>query len=194
MKSFIDSIKEKFPEQKDMINTIEENNNYIFDYKELNEQFNFYKSVNNEELEKKYHIDNNFITSIRGIKVRGTFDTIEEAKNRCEFLKKIDNKFNIYIAQVGCWCPWSPNPESLENQEYAETQLNTLMKEYKKNMDNRDVIFESRKQSFASNAAPVPSSEGSEVVVEEDTKNNVELSSITEELDKVDAWSQQNLN
>jgi len=194
MKSFIESIKEKFPEQKDMINTIEENNNYIFDYKELNEQFNFYKSVNNEELEKKYHIDNNFITSIRGIKVRGTFDTIEEAKNRCEFLKKIDNKFNIYIAQVGCWCPWSPNPESLENQEYAETQLNTLMKEYKKNMDNRDVIFESRKQSFASNAAQVPSSEGSEVVVEEDTKNNVELSSITEELDKVDAWSQQNLN
>ena len=104
-------------------------------------------------------------------------------------MKKIDNKFNIYIAQVGCWCPWSPNPECLENQEYSETQLNTLMKEYKKNMDNRDVIFESRKQSFASNAASVPSSE----VVEEDTKNNVELSSITEELDKVDAWSQQKL-
>ena len=50
MKYFIESIKEKFPDQKDMINTIEENNNYIFDYKELNEQFNFYKSVNNEEL------------------------------------------------------------------------------------------------------------------------------------------------
>jgi len=191
MKSFIDIIKEKYPEQKDMINTIEENNNYIFNYKELNEQYNFYKSVSSEELEKKFHIDNNFTTSIRGIKVRGTFDTIDEAKNRCEFLKKIDSKFNIYIAQVGCWCPWSPNPECLENQEYAETQLNTLMKEYKNNMDNRDIIFESRKQSIASNAANVPSEDKTEVADKENI-NNIELSHIKEEIEKIDPWSSRN--
>jgi len=192
MKSFIDIIKEKYPEQKDMINTIEENNNYIFNYKELNEQYNFYKSVSSEELEKKFHIDNNFTTSIRGIKVRGTFDTIDEAKNRCEFLKKIDSKFNIYIAQVGCWCPWSPNPECLENQEYAETQLNTLMKEYKNNMDNRDIIFESRKQSIASNAANVPSEDKTEVADKENIINNIELSHIKEEIEKIDPWSSRN--
>ena len=192
MKSFIDIIKEKYPEQKDMINTIEENNNYIFNYKELNEQYNFYKSVSSEELETKFHIDNNFTTSIRGIKVRGTFDTIDEAKNRCEFLKKIDSKFNIYIAQVGCWCPWSPNPECLENQEYAETQLNTLMKEYKNNMDNRDIIFESRKQSIASNAANVPSEDKTEVADKENIINNIELSHIKEEIEKIDPWSSRN--
>ena len=192
MKSFIDIIKEKYPEQKDMINTIEENNNYIFNYKELNEQYNFYKSVSSEELEKKFHIDNNFTTSIRGIKVRGTFDTIDEAKNRCEFLKKIDSKFNIYISQVGCWCPWSPNPECLENQEYAETQLNTLMKEYKNNMDNRDIIFESRKQSIASNAANVPSEDKTEVADKENIINNIELSHIKEEIEKIDPWSSRN--
>jgi hypothetical protein len=192
MKSFIDIIKEKYPEQKDMINTIEENNNYIFNYKELNEQYNFYKSVSSEELEKKFHVDNNFTTSIRGIKVRGTFDTIDEAKNRCEFLKKIDSKFNIYIAQVGCWCPWSPNPECLENQEYAETQLNTLMKEYKNNMDNRDIIFESRKQSIASNAANVPSEDKTEVADKENIINNIELSHIKEEIEKIDPWSSRN--
>ena len=192
MKSFIDIIKEKYPEQKDMINTIEENNNYIFNYKELNEQYNFYKSVSSEELEKKFHIDNNFTTSIRGIKVRGTFDTIDEAKNRCEFLKKIDSKFNIYIAQVGCWCPWSPNPECLENQEYAETQLNTLMKEYKNNMDNRDIIFESRKQSIASNAANVPSEDKTEVADKENIINNIELSHIKEEIEKIDPWISRN--
>ena len=190
MKILLESIKEKYPEQKDMVNTIIENNNYLFNHVEMNEQFNFFKSVNSEELEKNYHIDNNFITSIRGIKVRGTFDTIEEAKNRCEFLKKIDNKFNIYIAQVGCWCPWSPNPECLENQEYAETQLNTLMKEYKKNMDNRDVVFENRKQTIASNAAPVGTT--SENINEE--VDNVELSEIKEEIEKVDAWNQRHID
>jgi len=187
MKTLLESLKEKYPEQKDMVNTIVENNNFLFNYVEMNEQYNFFKSVNSEDLEKKYHIDNNFITSIRGIKVRGTFDTIEEAKNRCEFLKKIDNKFNIYIAQVGCWCPWSPNPECLENQEYAETQLNTLMKEYKKNMDNRDVVFENRKQTIASNAAPVGTTINEEV-------DNVELSEIKEEIEKVDAWNQRHID
>ena len=185
MKNLLQSLKEKYHDQKEMIDTIMENNNFIFDYKEMNEQYNFYKNVNNDELESNYHKDNNFITSMRGIKVRGTFDTIDEAKNRSEFLKKIDNKFNIYIAQVGCWCPWSPNPECLENQEYAETQLNTLMKEYKKNMDNRDVIFETRKQSIATNAAPV----GENML--NDATDNVELNSIKEEIEKVDAWSQQ---
>jgi len=187
MKTLLESLKEKYPEQKDMVNTIVENNNFLFNHVEMNEQFNFFKSVNSEDLEKNYHIDNNFITSIRGIKVRGTFDTIEEAKNRCEFLKKIDNKFNIYIAQVGCWCPWSPNPECLENQEYAETQLNTLMKEYKKNMDNRDVVFENRKQTITSNAAPVGTTINEEV-------DNVELSELKEEIEKVDAWNQRHID
>jgi hypothetical protein len=190
MKTLLESLKEKYPEQKDMVNTIVENNNFLFNHVEMNEQFNFFKSVNSEDLEKRYHIDNNFITSIRGIKVRGTFDTIEEAKNRCEFLKKIDNKFNIYIAQVGCWCPWSPNPECLENQEYAETQLNTLMKEYKKNMDNRDVVFENRKQTIASNAAPV----GTTINEEVDNVELSELSEIKEEIEKVDAWNQRHID
>jgi hypothetical protein len=154
----------------------------------MNDQYAFYKSVNNDELEANYHKDNNFITSMRGIKVRGTFDTIEEAKIRSEFLKKIDNKFNIYIAQVGCWCPWSPNPECLENQEYSETQLNTLMKEYKKNMDNRDIVFENRKQTFASNAAPV----GDNVEASNENDDVVKLDEVKEELEKVDAWSERN--
>jgi hypothetical protein len=57
------------------------------------------------------------------------------------------------------------------------------MKEYKKNMDNRDVVFENRKQSIATNAAPVGDSE--------ENVENVELSAIKEEIEKVDAWNQQ---
>ena len=54
---------------------------------------------------------------------------------RSEFLKKQDKNHNIFIGQVDIWCPWSPNPDDLSNQEYSETQLNTLMKEYKKNQN-----------------------------------------------------------
>lgn len=189
MKILLEGVKEKYPDSIDMANTIYDNHSYVFSPKEMSEQYSFYKSVHNDELETNYHRDNNFVTSMRGIKVRGTFDTMDEAKNRSEFLKKIDSKFNIYIAQVGCWCPWSPNPECLENQEYSETQLNTLMKEYKKNMDDKDVVFENRKQSVASSAAPVNKDEDDDdnMVV-----GNIDLVSIKESIENVDAWSTKN--
>jgi len=145
MDTLLNNLALKYQDSKDLIETIKTNHSYIFSYKEMDEQFKFFKSVNSDEIEKDFHKENNFTTSIRGIKVRGVFDTIDEAKNRCEFLKKIDNKFDIYIGQVGCWCPWSPNPNDLQDQEYSETQLNTLMKQYKKNMEDRDEVFDKRK-------------------------------------------------
>jgi hypothetical protein len=210
MKELLDGISSKYSDSKDFVDSVKENNSYIFNPKDMSEQYGFFKSVNNQELETSYHRDNNFITSIRGIKVRGVFDTIDEAKTRSEFIKKLDNKFNIYIAQVGCWCPWSPNPDSLENQEYAETQLNTLMKEYKKNMNDKDVVFENRKSSLFNtssnskgNEVIIESAEGAEDVIEgvinnvantEDTDNKeIELSEIKKSIEQVDAWSSQKL-
>ena len=220
MTKLLDGISAKYSDSKDFVDSVKENNAFIFNPKDMSEQYGFYKSVNNQELETSYHRDNNFTTSIRGIKVRGVFDTIEEAKNRSEFVKKIDNKFNIYIAQVGCWCPWSPNPDCLENQEYAETQLNTLMKEYKKNMTDKDVIFDNRKSSmFASGAsgatneivsitegtedttAPTDDAAGASIenfmaaevssaAVEPET---IELSELKDSIEKVDGWSSQKL-
>ena len=123
---------------------------YIFDAKELDEQYKFFKNTNNSEIETDFHKENNFRTSMRGIKIRGVFDSVDEAKSRSEFIKRYDNKFDIYICQVGCWCPWSPNPNDLNEQEFSETQLNTLMKQYKQNMDNKDEVFEQRKADMVS--------------------------------------------
>jgi hypothetical protein len=145
MSMLLDNLSLKYPDSKDLVDTIKSNHNYIFNTKDMDEQYKFFKSVHSDDIEKEFHRENNFTTSVRGIKVRGVFDTVEEAKNRCEFLKKVDNKFDIYIGQVGCWCPWSPNPNDLQDQEYSETQLNTLMKQYKKNMDDRDEVFDKRK-------------------------------------------------
>jgi hypothetical protein len=209
MTALLDGIQEKYSDSKDFVESVKENNSHIFNPKEMSEQYGFYKSVNNDELESSFHRDNNFTTSIRGIKVRGVFDTIEEAKNRSEFIKKIDNKFNIYIAQVGCWCPWSPNPDCLENQEYAETQLNTLMKEYKKNMNDKDVVFESRKASLfpASSKSDIANEtvEDATVTITEteaadaapvaanDSPDAIEMTELKSSIEQVDTWSAQKL-
>ena len=218
MTVLLDGISAKYSDSKDFVDSVKENNAHIFNPKDMSEQYGFYKSVNSQELESSYHRDNNFTTSIRGIKVRGVFDTIEEAKNRSEFVKKIDNKFKIYIAQVGCWCPWSPNPDCLENQEYAETQLNTLMKEYKKNMNDKDVVFENRKASMFPAATTVTdtadtatvtdttnienetvgNTEATEsadtvVVASNDTPDSIEMTELKTSIEQVDTWSAQKL-
>ena len=175
MNTLFDGIQAKFPDSKEMIDNIKNNHLYISDAKEMNEQYNFFKSVNSADIESDYHRDNNFQKTIRGIKVRGVFDTVEEAKLRSEFLKKVDNKFDIFIGEVGCWCPWSPNPNDLQNQEFAETQLNTLMKKYKENMDDKDVVFEQRKQEAINSA---------------NKNTDTDVSELADVMSKSDPWTE----
>jgi hypothetical protein len=99
-------------------------------------------------LDKLYTENNNYQTCIRGLKVRGVFDTMREADIRCQVLKKVDPYHNVYIAQAGVWCPWSPNPNDIEDQKFAESHLNTLMHNYKENQDKKDIFYEERKREL----------------------------------------------
>jgi hypothetical protein len=141
----MNGLKTKFPTEADSIDTIRENHAYLFDADEMQEQYKFYKNVHGQDLDKRFQEKNDFRTSVRGIKVRGVFDTLKEAQVRADVLKRMGDKFDIFVAQVGCWCPWSPNPQDLEDQQYSETQLNTLMSKYKENMDARDEFYHQRK-------------------------------------------------
>ena len=147
MNELLNGIAEKYSEAADAIKVIRENNAHIFDGRELQDAYRFYKRVNGEVVEKEFYEKNNFQTSVRGIKVRGVFETLKEAQVRAEVLRRMgDTQFDIFVGQVGVWCPWSPNPEDMQEQEYAESQLNTLMKQYKDNMSLRDEFYEMRKK------------------------------------------------
>ena len=139
-----DNLSLKYTDQTDLLESIKKNHNYIFDNNELNEQFNFFKNTNSTDIEDKYY-KNTSKNTIRGIKVRGVYDTMEQAKQRIENLKKKDKYHNIYVAQVGCWLPYESHiTNTIEEQEYSETQLNSLMKNYKDNKDQKDIIFDNR--------------------------------------------------
>ena len=148
MNEFFAKFSEEYKEKADLIATIKERYRYIFDTEKITDEYQFFLNKNGENLEKEYHAENDFQTSIRGIKVRGVFDTLKEAELRAQVLKRMDGKFHVYVAQVGCWCPWSPNPEDIVDQVYAETHLNTLMKNYKENQEKKDIFFEERKRDL----------------------------------------------
>jgi hypothetical protein len=103
----------------------------------------------------------------------------------------LGDKFHIYVGEVGCWCAWAPDPEFIKDVEYSNSQLNTLMKEYKQNMDDKDNVFESRKNSIVA-ASSIDNKQSPTDALNDDITDdtNVELSSIKESIENVDVWSQ----
>ncbi len=148
MLELFNNLREKYNEDGTSIDSLKDYYEYIFDQKMLQAQYKYFIEENNNKLENDYLEKNDFHTSIRGVKVRGVYDTLKEAQVRSEILKRIDNLHNIYIGQVGCWLPFDPTPGNIENQEYSETQLNTLMKKYKENESAKNEHFELRKQEM----------------------------------------------
>ena len=63
-----------------------------------------------------------------GLKIRGTTDTLEKAKTMCQKILKIDNNYDIYTVEVGKFFPLVVEPHQIQDIEYQNQQLNTLIK------------------------------------------------------------------
>ena len=140
--------------------------------------FDMYVSANELQLEEDFHKKHNYQTTIRGLKIRGVYSTYEEAQDRAKMLQQKDRAFHVYVGQVGYWLPWEPNADNVQNQEYLESELNELMKNYRKNQVERDVYY--AKQVDALKTAD--SKNGTEENDEKLLDNNP--SSILKELEK----------
>ena len=99
-----------------------------------------------EELEKQVNKHCNFRTNVRGVKIRGVFDTHGEAERRAKILQKRDRSFHVFVGQMGYWLPWDPCADKVQIEEYLEEELNTLMKEYKENEVRKDMFYEEQKR------------------------------------------------
>ena len=99
-----------------------------------------------EEIQKDFDQQNNFQTNIRGLKVRGTYNTKEEAEKRAKSLQTVDPDFHVFVGQVGYWLPWDPCPDKIEDEYYINDQLNDMMGKYKDNNISRDIFYEEQKR------------------------------------------------
>merc|ERR1712226_559130 len=113
---------------------------------DLVEKYKDFLYTNQSKLEKEFYERGDFQCTMRGIKVRGTYDTYREAQLRAKLLQKRDSNFHVFVGQVGYWLPWDPNADLIQEQEYTEGQLNKLVKKYNENTKKRDTFFEQQKQ------------------------------------------------
>jgi hypothetical protein len=125
------------------------------DFKEsaIVESYEKYMAVNRQRLEDEFHKANDFQTSVHGLKVRGVYSTHEQAVARAKALSKKDPYFNVYVADVGEWLPWDPDPDDVAESEYAVDELNKLMKSYKEQAAKKDAFFEEEKRQKLAAAA-----------------------------------------
>lgn len=90
--------------------------------------------------------------TVCGIKIRGSYETYDEAQKRATFLQKCDPNHNIYIGEVGKWCPFEDDPEKAKDSEYMNKELNNLMKSYRTQQEEAKEFHEIRKQEIVNKA------------------------------------------
>jgi hypothetical protein len=112
------------------------------DYSKWKELVEDWKFKELDGVNKAFDEQNNFQTSIRGVKIRGVYNTYEEANVRSKVLQRLDSQFDVFVGQVGYWLAWHPDSNKIENCEYLNEDLNTLMKEYKANEQKRDMFYQ----------------------------------------------------
>ena len=88
-----------------------------------------------------------------GMKIRGVFDKHSEAVDYVKRLIKLDPTFDIFICSMYDWCLVPPDPEHVNDQNYQDEALNTLISEYRKNQIFAKEHFEERKRELVAQAA-----------------------------------------
>jgi len=171
-------------------------NDIKIDYETVSKLYEDWKYSKTEELEGQFFELNDYRTSMRGLKVRGVYDTYKEATIRAQLLRRKDPTFNVFVGQIGYWLPWDPECEEVQEQEYQENQLNELVKKYKENLDSKDNLYEQlkneriekAKKEIANRKEQMKSQNETNVPLttpEEDVKNIEQLRSIVDESDKL---------
>jgi len=118
---------------------------YDLTFEQFKDKFEDFKFGNEEKIGEAFDKSNNFRTSVRGVKVRGVYDTKREADVRASVLQRQDPLFDVFVGQMGYWCPWDPNPQKIDDIEYMNNDLNKLVKEYKSNEAKKDMFYQEQK-------------------------------------------------
>ena len=110
----------------------------------ISDDYKNFLDAKEEDLEKTFNEMYNFQTNTRGIKVRGSYPSQEEAELRCKLLRELDPNHDVYVGPVGMWMPWEPEAYRTGRVEYLEEELNQLMHEKNKNEKQAKREFEKR--------------------------------------------------
>ena len=88
-----------------------------------------------------------------GIKIRGAFNSRDEAASHAKRLQKEDATFDIYVVDMYKWLLIPPDPTKIEDVHYTNEKLEELMSGYKENQAQAAQMFAERKRDMVESAS-----------------------------------------
>ena len=82
---------------------------------------------------------------VYGLKIRGVFSSLEDANELAKNLQRTDIYNHIYVASVGNWLKWDPDPTEIKDQIYENETLNSIFKNKEENSKNLDIFNEQQR-------------------------------------------------
>jgi hypothetical protein len=128
---------------KDLTDFCQEEKNKLF-ATTIEDEYRNFMDANEEKLDQQFNEEHQFQTSVRGLKVRGSYPSQQEAELRCKMLREVDPNHDVYVGEVGIWMPFHPEAYKTGRVEYLEEELNQLMNEKSKNEKQAKIEFDKR--------------------------------------------------
>ena len=88
---------------------------------------------------------------VYGLKIRGIFSDYDTATNYAETLQKIDIYNNIFVASMGKWLVWDPDPLTIKEQKYENESLNNIFVKKDENVNNLKILNSQEKNNINEN-------------------------------------------
>ena len=167
------------------------------DFKYFYNQYNDFMYKHHDSIQRDFDKDNKMKTNIRGVKVRGVFQTEEEARRKAKSLQVRDSSFNVFIGPVGYWLPWDPCADNVAEEEFMNDQLNEMIKKYKENEINKDKLYEEDKRDKIKRADEETAAKDKERELEkelENANNTEDVENIGSSLEDDDPWMKNKLS
>ncbi len=127
----------------DMKEYVEEEKKKLKSYS-ITDDFNNFMDKNEDRITDEFNTQHEFRTSVRGIKIRGSYSSQAEAELRAKKLRETDPNHDIFVGPVGVWMPWDPDAYKTGRVEFMEDELNQLHHEKLKNAEIAKQEFEQR--------------------------------------------------
>jgi len=138
-----------------------------------------------DKLNSQFNREHAFQTSVRGLKIRGVYNSQEEAEDKCKKMREYDPNHDIYVGPVGVWIPWDPDAYKTGRVEHMEDELNALHSEKIKNEELAKKQFEERVRETKKKAIMenIEKAKNSGNVLTQDIDEDGNLSGVKENVD-----------
>ena len=123
---------------------------------------------------------------IKGFKIRQSIDDYNEAVKKSEYFNKLEPDHHTYVGTTGHWVQWSIDPP-VENYEYANKDLNKIMKNQDENQEKARQFSEQNKNTMNESIENLGSNNISNIVndVIKEVDEDMNLDELDDELSNI---------